>query len=90
MTCVCDEKSPCLYHKEKGVTKYMSNKENDVIEESIHYDLEQTLREARQESGMTLRSIASVIKEVLDRDELNALIEELYAASQSAVHKETK
>lgn len=45
--------------------------------EPIHYDLEQTLREARRESGMSLRSIASVIKEVLDRDELNSLIEEL-------------
>lgn len=55
----------------------MSNKENEVIEESIHYDLEQTLREARRESGMTLESIASVIAEVLDRDELNSLIEEL-------------
>ena len=55
----------------------MSLKENDVIAETIHYDLEQTLREARRESGMTLRSIASVIKEVLDRDELNSLIEEL-------------
>lgn len=71
--CTCD------YHKS------MSNKENDVIAEdreemkaeTIHYDLEQTLREARRESGMSLRSIASVIKEVLDRDELNSLIEEL-------------
>lgn len=77
MTCVCDERGACLYHKERG----MSNHQNEVIaedrEESIHYDLEQTLREARVESGMTLRSIASVIKEVLDRDELNSLIEEL-------------
>ena len=77
MTCICDEKSPCLYHKEKG----MSNHQNEVIAEdrmeSIHYDLEQTLREARRESGMTLESIASVIAEVLDRDELNSLIEEL-------------
>lgn len=70
--CVCDEKSPCLYHKEKG----MHIKDNEEAE-TIHYDLEQTLREARRESGMTLRSIASVIKEVLDRDELNSLIEEL-------------
>ena len=74
---MCDEKSPCLYHKEKG----MSNHQNEIIAEdrmeSIHYDLEQTLREARRESGMTLESIASVIAEVLDRDELNSLIEEL-------------
>ena len=49
-------------------------------EKSIHYDLEQTLREARRESGMTLESIASVIAEVLDRDELKALIEQLYAS----------
>lgn len=49
-------------------------------EETIHYDLEQTLREARRESGMTLESIASVIAEVLDRDELKALIEQLYAS----------
>ena len=73
--CVCDEKSPCLYHKERN--EHMSNQQNEVIEENIHYDLEQTLREARRESGMTLRSIASVIREVLDRDELNSLIEEL-------------
>lgn len=55
----------------------MSNQQNEELQETIHYDLEQTLREARTESGMTLRSIASVIKEVLDRDELNSLIEEL-------------
>ncbi len=45
--------------------------------ESIHYDLEQTLREARRESGMTLESIASVIKEVLDEDEVEALVKSL-------------
>lgn len=77
MTCICDEKSPCLYHKEKG----MSNHQNDIIAEdrmeSIHYDLEQTLREARRESGMTLESIASVIKEVLDEDEVEALVKSL-------------
>ena len=77
MTCICDEKSPCLYHKEKG----MSNHQNEVIAEdrmeSIHYDLEQTLREARRESGMTLESIASVIKEVLDEDEVEALAKSL-------------
>lgn len=22
MTCICDEKGPCLYHKEKGTTAY--------------------------------------------------------------------
>lgn len=75
MTCICDEKSPCLFHKEKG----MSNHQNEVIAEdrmeSIHYDLEQTLREARRESGMTLESIASVIAEVLDPIEREALIE---------------
>lgn len=52
----------------------MSNHQNEEIEEmkeeSIHYDLEQTLREARQESGMSLRSIAEIIGEVLDKDEL--------------------
>ncbi len=77
MTCICDEKSPCLYHKEKG----MSNHQNAIIAEdrmeSIHYDLEQTLREARRESGMTLESIASVIKEVLDEDEVEALVKSL-------------
>lgn len=67
----------------------MSWKPNDVIaedrEESIHYDLEQTLREARRESGMTLRSIASVIKEVLDRDEVESLIEELDKEINSSI-----
>lgn len=57
----------------------MSNHQNEVIAEdrmeSIHYDLEQTLREARRESGMTLESIASVIAEVLDPIEREALIE---------------
>ncbi|MBP9698119.1 MAG: hypothetical protein KBD65_02935 [Candidatus Moranbacteria bacterium] len=59
----------------------MSNHQNDIIAEdrmeSIHYDLEQTLREARRESGMTLESIASVIKEVLDEDEVEALVKSL-------------
>lgn len=59
----------------------MSNHQNEVIAEdrmeSIHYDLEQTLREARRESGMTLRSIASVIVEVLDKDEAESLMEEI-------------
>lgn len=58
----------------------MSNQQNEELQETIHYDLEQTLREARSESGMTLESIASVIVEVLDRDELKALIEQLYAS----------
>ena len=78
--CVCDEKSPCLYHKERN--EHMSNQQNEVIEENIHYDLEQTFREARRESGMTLRSIASVIVEVLDKDEIKALIEEINATSK--------
>ena len=60
----------------------MSNQQNEVIEENIHYDLEQTFREARRESGMTLRSIASVIVEVLDKDEIKALIEEINATSK--------
>lgn len=80
MTCICDEKSPCLYHKEKG----MSNHRNEVIAEdrmeSIHYDLEQTLREARTESGMTLKSIAGILVEVLDADEIKSLVHELYAS----------
>ena len=141
--CVCDEKSPCLYHKEKGMSNHQNEviaedkkeaiedlkcegcgkllaywnekeqcsctvvpcdeglyldkitgkaycddcaEEGEVIEEDgmkrIHYDLEQTLREARRESGMTLRSIASVIVEVLDRDEIKALIEEINATSK--------
>jgi len=79
MTCICDEKGPCLYHKEKG----MSNQNNEVIAEdrmeTIHYDLEQTLREARRESGMTLESIAGVIVEVLDKDEIKALVHEIYS-----------
>ena len=84
MTCVCDEKSPCLYHKEKG----MHIKDNETEEaESIHYDLEQTLREARRESGMTLRSIASVIVEVLAEDEIKSLVHEIYAASEPAVQE---
>lgn len=58
----------------------MSNQQNDEIIENIHYDLEQTLREARTESGMTLRSIASVIVEVLDRDEVKSLVHEIYAS----------
>lgn len=68
----------------------MSNKENDVIEESIHYDLEQTIREARRESGVSLRSIAKILVEVLDADEIKSLVHEIYAASEPAVHKETK
>lgn len=97
--CVCDEKRPCLFYKEKG----MHIKDNEVKplmpycgfcgkeeceghavnpNEVIHYDLEQTLREARRESGMTLESIAGVIVEVLDRDETKALIEELNATSK--------
>lgn len=78
MTCICDEKSPCLYHKEKGINNYkpMSDPRPEY-EETIHYDLEQTLREARRESGMTLESIASVIKEVLDDDEVEALAKSL-------------
>lgn len=87
--CVCDEKGPCLYHKEKNITKYMSNKENDVIEESIHYDLEQTIREARRESGMTLQSIAGILVEVLDPDEIKSLIAEMkYASGSTAVREE--
>lgn len=85
--CVCDEKSPCLYHKEKG----MSNHQNDVIaedrEESIHYDLEQTIREARRESGVSLKSFAGILVEVLDADEIKSLVEQIHAASQSAVQK---
>lgn len=69
----------------------MSNHQNEVITEdrmeSIHYDLEQTLREARTESGMSLRSIAAVIVEVLDRDEIKSLVHEIYAASEPAVQE---
>lgn len=58
----------------------MSNQQNDEIIENIHYDLEQTLREARTESGMSLRSIAAVIAEVLDEDEAKSLVHEIYAS----------
>lgn len=95
--CVCDEKSPCLYHKEKGMSQEVKplmpycgfcgkeECEGHAVNpnEVIHYDLEQTLREARRESGMTLESIASVIDEVLDAGELDALIENLYERLQS-------
>lgn len=63
--------------------------ENDVIEEIIHYDLEQTICEARRESGVSLKSIASILVEVLDTDEIKSLIEQMHAASQSAVQKES-
>ena len=66
----------------------MSNKENEVIEETIHYDLEQTIREARRESGMTLKSIAGILVEVLDPDEIKSLIEHLHASSQPTILEE--
>ena len=70
----------------------MSNQQNDEIIENIHYDLEQTLREARTESGMSLRSIAAVIAEVLDEDEVKSLVHNLvhhlYASSGPTIREE--
>lgn len=71
----------------------MSTKQNEEIEEmkeeTIHYDLEQTVREARRESGMSIESIAKIMVEVFDRDEIELFVKKLedYAASQSAVQK---
>lgn len=46
-------------------------------EEIIHYDLEQILREARRESGMSIESIAKIMVEVFDRDEMELFIKKL-------------
>jgi len=69
----------------------MSNQQNEIIaedmEETIHYDLEQTIREARRESGVSLKSMAEILVEVLDADEIKSLIEQINASSQSAVQE---
>lgn len=83
MTCVCDEKGPCLYHKEKNMRSALHKAEYEDGDdmEPIHFDLEQTIREARREPGVSLRSIASILVEVLDADEIKSLVHEIYAAS---------
>lgn len=48
-----------------------------MIETGLEYELYSTLRQTRQESGMTIEQVAGVIKDAFAWEEQQALIKEL-------------
>lgn len=48
------------------------------MDERNQVELEKSLRETRYEKGLTLGELASIIKEILPREEVEALSELLY------------
>lgn len=56
---------------------FRNEEQKDMIETGLEYELYSTLRQTRQESGMTIEQVAGVIKDAFAWEEQQALIKEL-------------